>query len=157
MPPPQPNTKSPTMVDDPNLAVFNTPVDCVVAAASFFNKMKITGHPGCDTAVKLVNKALELQENMSANSGKIYSRSHISEKAESAPHRHLEEGNGGPNTARHCGRDELAASSNVVPLQPIPRLAPNDARHTINDNQAQHRSNASAPDLRGHLNNRLSA
>ena len=71
IPPPQPNTTSPTMVDDPNLAVFTTPVDCVVVAASFFNKMKITGHPGCDTAVKLVNKALELQENMSTSSGKM--------------------------------------------------------------------------------------
>ena len=47
--------KAPSVVDDPNLAVFNTPMDCVVAAASFFNKMKITGHPGCDTAVKLMN------------------------------------------------------------------------------------------------------
>ena len=45
-------------------------------------------------------------------------------------------------------------SSNVVPLQPIPRLVPNNTRHTINDNQAQRRSNASAPDLRGYLNNR---
>ena len=53
MPPPRSNAGTPTTVNDPNLAVFNTPVDCVVVAASFFNKMKITGHPGCDTAVKL--------------------------------------------------------------------------------------------------------
>ena len=108
-------------------------MECVVAAASFFNKMKITGHPGCDTAVKLVNKALELQENMSTSSGKLHSRSHISEKAKSTPCR-VEEGDEGPNTSRHRARNEQAASGNAVPLQQILRLAPNDARHTINDN-----------------------
>ena len=35
-----------------------------------------------------------------------------------------------------------------------PRLAHNDARHTINNNQAQARSNHSAPDLRHHLNDK---
>ena len=90
---------------------------------------------------------------MSTSSGKMHSRSHISEKAKSVP-RHVEEGGGGPNTSRHRARNEQAASSNAVPLQPIPRLAPNDARHTINDNQAQRHSNASAPNLRGYLNNR---
>ena len=35
-----------------------------------------------------------------------------------------------------------------------PRLARNDARHTINNNQAQARSNHSAPDLRHHLNDK---
>ena len=70
---------------------------------------------GCDVAVKLVNKAVELQENMSTNNGKMYSRSHVSEKAESAPRR-VEQGDGGPNTARHRARDEQAASSNVAPL-----------------------------------------
>ena len=71
MPPPPPKKKAPLAADDPDLAIFNTPVDCVVTAASFFNKMKITGHPWCGTAVKLVNKALELQENMSTSSGKM--------------------------------------------------------------------------------------
>ena len=38
MPPPQPKTKPPAAVDDPSLAIFNTPVDCVVVAASFFKR-----------------------------------------------------------------------------------------------------------------------
>ena len=112
MPPPPPK-KAPLAADDPDLAIFNTPMDCVVAAASFFNKMKITCHPRYGTTVKLVNKALELQENMSTSSAKIYSKSHVSEKAESALRRHLEEGNGGPNTTGNRGQDEQAASSNV--------------------------------------------
>ena len=116
MPPPPPKKKAPPAVDDPDLAIFNTPVDRVVVVASFFNNMKITGHPGCGTAVKLVNKALELQENMSPYSGKMYSRSHISEKAESVPRRHFKEGNRGPNTTRNHGRNEPAASSNAAPL-----------------------------------------
>ena len=97
--------------------------------------MRITGHPGYDVIVKMVKKAVELQESMSTNSGKMYSRSHFSERAESASCR-VEQGDGGPNTTRHRAHDEQAASSNAAPLQPIPRLAPGDARHTINDNQA---------------------
>ena len=90
---------------------------------------------------------------MSTNSGKMYSRSHFSERAESASCR-VEQGDGGPNTTCHRECDEQAASSNAAPLQPIPRLPLGEARHTINDNQAQCRSNTSAPDLRGHLNDK---
>ena len=106
-----------------------------------------------------MDKALELQENMSPSNDKVYCKSPHSEKTASALNR--TEGNQSLDVIappQPCSRhDEPAISSNAGARgnQPHPpRLAHNKAWHTINNNHAQAGSNHSAPDFRLHLNAR---
>ena len=94
---------------------------------------------------------------MSRCSGKLYSKSPPSDKTVSTQNR--SQGNHSPGRegapphprSRH---NEPAVSSNTGDEGNPPRLTRNDGWHTINNNQAQTRSNHSALDLRHHLNDK---
>ena len=129
----------------------------MMAVTSLFKRIHIKDNPYWSKGCKLVDKALELQENMSWNSGKLYSKSPPSEKTASAPNRsqgnHFSRRDAAPSQP-HSWHDEPTVSSNAGARGNLPRLACNNARHTITNNQAQARSNHSAPDLRLHINDR---
>ena len=54
---------------------------------SLLKRIRLKDNPYWSKGCKLVDKALELQENMSRSNGKLYSKSPPSEKTASAPHR----------------------------------------------------------------------
>lgn len=108
---------------DDDLRHFATPMDCVVAAASLFKKVRVKDNVACATGMKLIDKAMELQENMSASTGKLHSKSHISERAVSShpSRRNQRSPDRGQAAPRSRARDDPVISSNAARRNCSPR------------------------------------